>query len=68
MNNFSILKDLAKKLDEEVVILVSDLDNIPKDSIERDLINEGINYKIEVKSSLDEGIEFVKATHLTCLF
>jgi len=33
MNNFSILKDLAKKLDEEVVILVSDLDNIPKDSI-----------------------------------
>ncbi|ACO04902.1 MAG TPA: hypothetical protein DEP48_05770 [Persephonella sp.] len=61
MNNFSILKDLAKKLDEEVVILVSDLDNIPKDSIERDLINEGINYKIEVKSSLDEGIEFVKS-------
>ncbi len=59
-NNFLILKEIAKKLDEELIILICSIDTFPKEDIEKELINHGINYRIEIKSDFDEGINFVK--------
>ncbi|WP_456401246.1 hypothetical protein [Persephonella sp.] len=60
-NNFNILKKIAKSITDELVVLISQIDNLQKDRIEKELIETGINsFKIEEKGSFDESIRFIK--------
>ncbi|WP_457621884.1 hypothetical protein [Persephonella sp.] len=59
-NNFSVLKKIAKKLDEELIVLMCDVESFPREDIEKELTSEGINFKIEIAQDLNEGINFVK--------